>query len=191
LTKTGWAAQVVDVDVSAGSLVMSSTHLLPGPRALAGSAAGTLVVRGTTDRKKLVLDGGPFAADPGAPLALPAGPHRITLKTAHGDTTFSFMVFPDTPTEVVLREPPQSGETRSAVIAPAADYLPIDAFTVQGTKVVVRYQGHVVVAHFGDVSVRYDGAPVTYDGAPVSIGGKLYLPLALLEKLTDDTSNGK
>jgi hypothetical protein len=190
LTKTGWAAQVVAVDVSAGSLVMSSTHLLPGPRALAGSAAGTLVVRGTSDRKKLSLDGSPFPADPGTPLDLPAGPHRITLKTARGDMSVAFMVFPDTPTELVLREP-QAPDNRSAVIAPAGDYLPGDSFTVEGTKIVVRYEGHLVVAHFGDTSVRYDGVDVAYDGAPVSIAGKLYLPLALLEKLTDDTSKSK
>jgi hypothetical protein len=190
LSKTGWVARVVEVDVASGSLCMSSTQLLPGPRALAGSAVGTLVVRGPTDRKKLGLDGGPFAGDPRQPLDLPAGPHRITLKTARGDMTMAFTIFPDMPTEVVLREP-QSADNRSAVIAPASDYLPGDAFTVEGTKIVVRYEGHLVVAHFGDTSVRYDGSDVAYDGAPVSIAGKLYLPLALLEKLTDDTSKGK
>jgi hypothetical protein len=104
--------------------------------------------------------------------------------------TMAITIFPDMPTEVVLQEP-QTTENRSAVIAPAADYLPVDALTVEGTKIVVRYEGHLVVAHFGDALVRYDGADVAYDGAPASIAGKLYLPLALLEKLTDDTSKGK
>ncbi|MGP6158293.1 MAG: PEGA domain-containing protein [Vulcanimicrobiaceae bacterium] len=190
LSKTGWMAQVVDLEVPAGSLVMSSTQLIPGPRALAGSATGTLVLHGETDPKKLALDGSPFPGDPREPLAVPAGPHRITLKTSRGDMTMAFSVFPDTPTEVVLRQP-ENTDNRSVVIAPANDYLPDDAFTVQGTKIVVRYEGHLVVAHFGDTLVRYDGADVAYDGAPVSIAGKLYLPLALLEKLTDETSKGK
>jgi hypothetical protein len=33
-----------------------------------------------------------------------------------------------------------------------------------------------------------DGATVAFDSAPQSIGGKLFLPLELLQKLAGDTS---
>ena len=66
--------------------------------------------------------------------------------------------------------------------------MPDENFSVEGKKVVIRYAGHLVVGHLGDQQVRFDGATVAYDGAPQSIDGKLYLPLALLEKLTDDVS---
>ena len=190
LTKTGWALQEVSVDVPASSVAMSSTRLLPGPQAFAGTAAGTLVVRGSNDASKLILDGGRFPGDLHGPIPLPAGPHRITFVTPRGKTSRTFTVFPDTPTGVVLSAP-RSGESRSAVVAPASDYLPDGSFSLEGTKIVVRYEGHVVVAHLGDPSVRYDGADVAYDGSPLTIGGKLYLPLALLEKLTDDMSKGR
>ena len=90
----------------------------------------------------------------------------------------------------MLVEPRDAG-VRSAVVAPAEDYLPTDAFQVEGKKIVVRYAGHVVVAHVGDIGVRFDGATVEYGSAPESIGGKLYLPVELLEKLTDDTSKSR
>jgi hypothetical protein len=187
LTKTGWAAQELAVDIAAGGVIMSSTRLLPGSHALGGPASGTLVLRGVTDRKRLALDGAPLAADPRDPVPLAAGAHRLTLRTANGNMTVAFTIFPDTPTEVVLREPPSTG-SRSAVLAAADDYLPEGSYSVEGSKIVVRYEGHVAVAHLGDTSVRYDGARLAYDAAPVAIGGKLYLPIGLLEKLTDDTS---
>ena len=79
-------------------------------------------------------------------------------------------------------------DARSPVVAAAEDYLPDENFSVEGKKVVIRYAGHVVVGYLGEQQVRFDGATVAYDGAPQSIAGKLYLPLALLEKLTDDMS---
>ena len=52
-------------------------------------------------------------------------------------------------------------------------------------------KGILVVAHLGDVTVRFDGVPAVYDGAPETIAGRLYLPLELLKKLTDDPSKSK
>jgi hypothetical protein len=49
----------------------------------------------------------------------------------------------------------------------------------------------LVVAYLGEAQMRMDGATIEYDGVPQSIDGKLYLPLALLEKLADDMANGK
>jgi hypothetical protein len=50
--------------------------------------------------------------------------------------------------------------------------------------VVVRYGGHAVVAHLGELAVRYDGVPMSFDVAPSLIGGKLYLPIELLDRIT-------
>jgi hypothetical protein len=187
ITKTGWVVQEVDVNVPAGAVAMSSTHLAAGPRALAGNATGTIVLRDVPQGALLLLDGQPFSATNGKNVKLPAGPHRITLTTPRGKATHLINVLPDTTSEVVVREP-QSGGVRSPVVAAAEDYLPDENFSVEGKKVVIRYAGHLVVGHLGDQQVRFDGATVAYDGAPQSIDGKLYLPLALLEKLTDDVS---
>jgi hypothetical protein len=187
ITKTGWIVQEVDVNVPAGAVAMSSTHLAAGPRALAGNASGTIVLRDVPQGALLALDGQPFVATNGKNVKLSAGPHRLTLTTSRGKATRLINVLPETTSDVVLREP-KSGGVRSPVVAAAEDYLPDENFSVEGKKVVIRYAGHVVVGYLGEQQVRFDGTTVAYDGAPQSIDGKLYLPLALLEKLTDDMS---
>jgi hypothetical protein len=182
LTKTGWAAQQADVDVVAGGVAMSSSRLVAGAHAGGVEEAGVAVLRGVPAAAKLTLDGGIAISDPRVPLPLAAGVHQIVVTTSRGKLTRSFAVVPGTSTQVVLRAP-RSDETRSGVVALAEDYLPEDAFTLEGKKFVVRYAGHIVVGH--------DGALVAYDTAPESISGRLFLPLALLQKLTDDTSKSK
>ncbi|MBD5635840.1 MAG: PEGA domain-containing protein, partial [Candidatus Eremiobacteraeota bacterium] len=188
ITRTGWLVQEVDVSVPPGGVVMSSTRLAAGPRAFAVAPAGSVGVRQVTAGASLLLDGTAFNANPGQAVPLAAGPHQIAIVTPKGRATRSFTVLPDTATELVLRTEQSSGGARSAVVAPADDYVGSDAYTIEGQKIVLRTNGHLVVAHFGDTAVRYDGVAIAYDAAPTSIGGKLYLPLALLEKLSDDTS---
>ena len=112
------------------------------------------------------------------------------MSTPNGQVLRAFRIWPDTTTEVILR-PPAAGEGRSAVVAPAEDYLPYGSYALEGTKIVVRYGGHVVIAHVDVATVRYDGASLTFDSKPQTIGGRIYLPLELLEKLTADTSKTK
>ena len=187
VTKSGWAVRELDVSVSADVVALASTRLAPGPRVLAGTAKGNLVVRAVPAGATLALDDAPLAGPAGQPQSVPAGPHRLTVATAHGKTTMVVDVLPDTTTNVIVSSPRAGG--RSAVVAPAEDYLPTDAFSVSGTKVVIRYAGHVVIARLGDVTVRYDSNSEVYDAAAEEIGSKLYLPLGLLQKLAGDTSN--
>ena len=182
LTKTGWSVRVLEVEVEAGATALSSVELAPkAPRAGAASETGSYVLRGVPKGATVSIDG--LAVGDGARTgALPAGTHRVVLIVPRGRTTVAFEIVPGTTTEVVLHEPPEAA-SRSAVVAPASDYLPPGVCAVEGKKIVVRYSGHVVVAHFGENGVRFDGTPVSYAGAPESIGGKLYLPLELLERL--------
>jgi hypothetical protein len=182
ISKAGWVLQEGDVDVKAGGVAISTTQLTAGPRALAGSASGTVVVRTMPAHADVDIDGKP--AKRGKPVQLPAGTHHATLTTSHGKTTRAFLVLPDTATELVLQEPRDDDSGRSGVVAPAADYLPADAITVEGKKIVLRYGGRVGVAHLGETEARVDGTLLVCDAAPEEIGGKLYLPLELLEKMT-------
>ncbi len=185
LTKTGWTVADVDVAVSPGSIVMSSTRLSPGPRAAGGDADGSVALRGVPVGASFTLDGLPFVPS-SQPASLPAGQHHITMKTAHGRTSRQIDVVPDTTTQIVLQEP-KAAQAHTSIIAPAEDYLPTDAFTVTGKRIVVRYANHSVVGHIGDATLRVDDAQATFDAAPDVIGGRLYLPLVLLEKLAGDT----
>jgi hypothetical protein len=183
ITKTGWSVHETTVSVTPGAIALSSTTLVPGSRAMAGKARGTLALRGLPAGAEVTLDGAPFARDPQKQVPLPAGTHRVTIKTARGKTTRTFAIFPDTATQIVLREAPRD-DSRSPVVAPVDGYLPGSAWSLQGKKIVLRYGGHVVVAHLGETNVRFDGAKLSFDSAPQRIGRKLYLPLELLEKLS-------
>jgi len=187
LTLSGWAVQEVDVTVPSGGVVMSGTHLVPAAHAF-DAAAGSVVVGEKAPGAKLILDRAPWNPAQSGAVSLPAGQHHVAVVTPQGSTTRACTVLPGMTTSLVLHAEPSSAEARAAVVAPADDYVGADAYTVEGSKIVVRTSGHLVVAHFGDTSVRYDGATISFDSAPTSIGGKLYLPLALLQKLSADMS---
>lgn len=181
LTKTGWSVAESDVDVSAVAVTLRSLQLVPAARQKPG--AGTVSFHGLPAGAALEIDGRPASLQPGKPLTLGAGVHQLALATPGGKVGRSFTVYPDTATEVLLR-PLAAGAEASAIIAAAADYLPAEAFTVEGRKVVIRYEGHLVVGRLDEAAVRFDGKPLEFAGTPTVIGGKLYLPLPLLERLT-------
>jgi hypothetical protein len=183
ITKAGWVVQEVELTVPAGSVALSSTHLAPGPRTLAGMTTGSAIVRNVPAGATLAIDGAPARVGVGHAFSLPVGPHHIAMTTGHGRMTLAFTVLPDMMTDIVLAEP-HTAAAPSAVVAPADDYLPDEAIVVEGKKIVIRYEGHVAVAHFGETGAKLDGATLDLDGAPESIGGRVYLPLALLDKLT-------
>lgn len=189
LTKAGWNTVETAVVVTGGSLVTASTRLVPGNRGATPGEPGTLVVRGVPPGGTISVDGAPPSASKD-PRPMAAGSHQIVVDAAGARTTRAFTIYPGTTTGLVFGGSARV-ERRSAVVAPAEDYLPTNAFVVTGKRIVVRYLNHVVVAHFGESQVMLDGATVAFDSAPESIGGKLYLPLALLEKVTGDVSKGR
>jgi len=182
LSKTGWALRELVVEVRPAETALSAVRLsAKTPHPGAARATGNYVLRGVPRGATVLVDG--LAVRSLGPAALSAGEHRVALVTARGRTTLAFEVVPETTTEVLLREP-AGAEARSGVVAPVDRYLPVGVCAVEGKKIVVRYAGHVVVARFGENDVRYDGTLVSYAGTPESIGGKLYLPLELLQRLS-------
>ena len=188
LTKAGWNTVETEIVVTGGTVATSSTRLVPG-RGGISNEPGTLVVRGVPSGAKISVDGAPSTASK-EPRALAAGPHQVALDAAGARTTRTFTIYPGTTTDLVFGNSAHV-QRGSAVVAPAEDYLPTDAFVVSGNRIVVHYLKHVIVAHFGEAHVLLDGSVVVFDSAPVSIGGKLYLPLSLLEKVTGDVSNAR
>ena len=183
LTRSGWAEREVDVDVTAGLTTMSSFRMTQSPHAGAHASTGSVVFHGLGSGAHVTLDGGHDPRDPSGPIALSPGTHVAVVVTHDGKTTRTFTVYPDTTTHVVVARA-AADAAKAAVVAPAEEFLPTDAYRVDGKKVTVVYARHVVVAKIGDPNVRYDGVTVAYDAAPSMIGGRLYLPLALLVKLT-------
>jgi len=192
MLKGGWTAQELNIAVVRGTVAMASSRLSSGKRQPVGTGveSGTLVVRDTPAGAEIFLDGSPLVSVPSRGLVLPAGTHELAVRTARGRSTRAVTIYPDLTTDVIARETAGRRDA-SAVVAPAEDYLPTNAFAVEGRRITVRYAGHVVIARFGETTYRVDGTATDFDSAPESIGGKLYLPLALLEKLSGDVSNGR
>jgi hypothetical protein len=189
LTKPGWNTVETAVVVSGGTLATSSTRLAPGNHGAGPNEPGTLVVRGVPPGGTVAVDGAPPSASREA-RAMAAGSHQVVVDAAGARTTRTFTIVPGTTTGLVFGASNRI-ERRSAVVALAEDYLPTNAFVVSGKRIVIHYLKHVIVAHFGESQVSLDGAVVAFDSAPESIGGKLYLPLELLEKVTGDVSKGR
>ena len=182
LSRTGWNTQDLNVSVVAGTTSLASAALtrmaLP-----ARGGEGFFTVRGSPIRS-LLLDGNVLAPDKLGAYAVPSGLHTLVAQTANGRMTRTLTIYPDMHTDIILRV---SEETpHSAVVAPAADYLPADAFKIDGARVTIKYAHHQVAAMLGAVTYRYDGRSVNYDAAPTMIGTGLYLPLELLKQLTAD-----
>lgn len=179
ITRTGWQAQRLPIQISGGGITMMSLRLLPTTQP---GAEGTFVLRGVK-ATRVLLDGKRLFADATAPITAGPGAHELEVSTPRGKITRPFAVVPHTETEVVIRDAPQTHSARAAVDAPAAEYLPDEAVRIVDRRIVVRYAGHEVIGRLGDPVVRYDGAPTTYESAPTQIAGRLYLPLDLLQKL--------
>jgi hypothetical protein len=181
LNRTGWVSQDIDVSVVAGRTAMSSVALTHADARVVHDSAGSFTVKGMTLRSVL-LDGGPIMPDGGGAYSAPPGTHELVAQTSAGKMTRTITIYPDMRTDVVLRD--DDTTPRSAVVAPASDYLPASAVKIDGPRVTIRYAHHEVDAMVGTVAYHVDGRSVTFDAAPTLIGVALYLPLELLKQLT-------
>jgi PEGA domain len=187
LTRTGWAVREAQIDVAGGGVAMWSTKLSLEATAGEEKGRGTVSVRGLLKGAKVSVDGAP-AREIRAPLALPEGLHTIAFTGVHGMVMRAFTVLPDMNSALLLREQASPASLTSSmhvgVIVSATDYLPKEAISEQGKSLLIRYQGHEVVAHLDHPWMRVDGKVVSYNSAPATINGKLYLPLDLLDFIT-------
>jgi hypothetical protein len=180
LTKTGWQSQDIDVSVVAGVTSLSSVQMARAPsRTRAGS--GFVAIRGIAARE-IAIDGQAVKADKSGFFPAGAGLHELSVSTPGGKFNRSITVYPDMRTDVLVRE--DGAAARSTVVAPASDFLNAEEIKIEGSRVSLHHHGHDVVAMVGSLSYRLDGSRVNFDAAPTLIGGKLYLPIDLLNQLT-------
>jgi hypothetical protein len=180
LTKTGWQSQDLDVSVVAGVTSLSSVQMARAPsRTRAGS--GFVAIHGIAPRE-IAIDGQAVKPDKSGFFPASAGMHEVSVSTSGAKFSRSITVYPDMRTDVLVRE--DETATRSAVVAPATDFLTAEEIKIEGSRVTLHHHGHDVVATVGSVSYRVDGSHVNFDAAPTLIGRKLYLPIDLLSQLT-------
>ncbi len=188
--KSGWISQELSVDIAPDAIAMPSVRLLMAAHPARGT--GAYLVRKTPPGAQIAVDGVPAPED-GREAALSAGTHHLTVTTSKGTLGQVLVIYPDTTTIVALLGAAtiEAPHPSAAVIAPASDYLPDGSYTVAGGRFIVHVGGHEVVGSVGVAPLRFDGVTISYDAAPAIIGGRLYLPLALLEKLTGKSAKPK
>ena len=179
VTKTGWTSQ--DVPVSVGGRVALSTVVLQhGPLGYP-KTPGFLVVHGATGT--IFVDGSPRESDQRGQIALAPGPHTIVMRGTRGKMTRAVSIYPEMRTDVLVRADVTVEDGPASVVAPAEDYLADGEYKVTGTRLAIHHAGHIVLGRIGESVYTLDGHDVSYGSGPTLLGTKLYLPLALLEKI--------
>ncbi len=179
LTRTGWTAEDLAVAIAAAQTQTTSVVLTRDGKT--AEAAGTIAFHAGDRLGPVLVDGLPVTPAKDGTIGVPAGAHDVTVTLPQGKQTRTVTVYPQTRTDVVL-----GADTviRSIVVAPADDYLPASAVHLDGTRLVVHYAGHDVIAKLGTTAYTVDKRVVAYDSPPTVIKNRIYLPLELLTMLT-------
>lgn len=178
LIRTGWNTEDLTVDIAPSQTQTTSVVMVRDGKT--PEAGGTIAFHASDRLGPITIDGEPAALSKDNTIAVSSGTHDVTITGAQGKQTRSVTVYPQTRTDVVVG-PDVTQST--AVIAPADDYLPASAVHLEGTRLVVRYNGHEVVAKLGATSYLVDKRVLTYNSPPTVIRNRVYLPLDLLTLL--------
>jgi hypothetical protein len=179
LTRTGWNPEDLAVAIAAAQTQTTSVVLVRDGKT--AETGGTIVIHATGRLAGVAIDGAPALAAKDGTYPASAGAHDLTITTAQGKQTRTVTVYPETRTDVVAGT---DAPPRSVVIAPADDYLAAGDVHLDGPRLVVRHDGHEVIAHLGLTSYTIDRRAVSYDAPPTVIHNRVYLPLELLTMLT-------
>jgi hypothetical protein len=191
VTKAGWISQELTIVVQASAVAMAGVELSAATAHPGASPrpSGAYILRRGPSGASFSIDGEPVKIG-AQPVSISSGIHRLSVVTAKGSVTREFDVFPGTTTALALLAAAPGAPARATVIAQCSDYLPDGSYSIASNRFSIRYNRHEVAGDIGVSAVRFDGVAVAYDAAPAIIGGRLYLPIALLEKLTAKSATG-
>ena len=186
LTRSGWQPQSTAVDVIVGrvttvSAVLATSDASPRP---ASHPKGTLSVRGANGAKVFV-DGVPLPT-PYESQPLDSGEHILLVLRGKQHQTSSIRIYPQTTTTVSLqpRSESQALTQSDEMLASLQDYVPPSDFSVSADQITIHYKGVEVECAVGSHSYVLNGKPGNLSVAPAMVGGKPYLPVSLLERIT-------
>jgi PEGA domain len=191
LTRAGSLPQTTTADVGAGRIATVSV-VLPQNAATgrtAGKTSGVVRVRAPAD-VKLFLDGAALSAA-AEPRSTPAGDHVLMIVSKGGGRSMRIVhVYPQLTTVVELSRTsgPAAGAAAAAddedTLAPLADFVPADSFSINGDEITVHYRGVELQCTIGSRGYLYNGKPGSLAVAPAMVGKKAYLPLTLLHRIS-------
>ncbi|MBV8151015.1 MAG: PEGA domain-containing protein, partial [Candidatus Eremiobacteraeota bacterium] len=138
--KTGWDSHEVDVKVG-GALPFQFVDFALERSSRAPRADGKIAIHSAVPFEDLTLDGVPVKTSTAGTLDAHPGPHDVGARLQQHKIVRRVVVYPETTTNVVLREAGETDE-RAGVLAPAANYLPPSDVTLDGARLIIRHNGH-------------------------------------------------
>jgi len=191
LSSAGWQPQSTAFDVSVGritpvSVIMARVTSAAGTMPSKGQ--GTLAVAGGPPGARVYIDGVAIGAMPVEPKTVGAGYHIVTLEPTGKNATKSTRivdVFPNVTTAVEfapsiatsLAPPPDD------ILEPVDTVVPGNGVVISGNDVTIHYRGIEIECTIGSRSYTFNGRAQTLSIPPALVGGKVYLPLSLLQRL--------
>jgi copper amine oxidase-like protein/PEGA domain-containing protein len=191
LSRAGWQPQSASFDISVGritpvSVIMQRVSSQAVSQSTKGQ--GTLVVAGGAPGAKVYVDGVVIGTFPVEPKTVEAGYHIVTLEPPGKNpvkSTRVVNVFPNVTTAVAFSEaasvsaqPPPDD-----ILEPIDSVVPINGVVVAGNDVTIHYRGIEVECEIGSRTYTLNGRAGTLAVSPALVGGKVYLPLSLLQRI--------
>lgn len=190
ISRAGWNVQTAGVDVNVGqttpiSLVLQ--RIVPGPgQSDASKSPGLLSVRGSAG-DTVFIDGvraGPLPIDA---KSVQGGFHIVTVTGKNAERLTRVVdVFPDTLSVisvVAIQSGSGGGSAADDVLASLLTYLPDANVAIAGDVIAIHGRGLELQCSVGSRDYTLNGKPGTFTIAPALVGGRVYLPLSLLERL--------
>jgi hypothetical protein len=190
ISRAGWNVQTAGVDVNVGqttpiSLVLQ--RIVPGPgQSDASKAPGLLSVRGTAGDTAFI-DGARAGSLPIEAKSVQGGFHIVTV-TGKNAQRFTRVVdvFPDTLSVIsvaAIQSGAGGGNAADDVLASLLTYVPGANVVIAGDVIAIHGRGLELQCSVGSRDYTLNGKPGTFTIAPALVGGRVYLPLSLLERL--------
>ena len=182
--KTGWVSREQHVTiVDRQPFAFVDFQLDRDRECAAGNGTARRCMRSRPIRSGRRWTAPPCAARTGGKLISRPAITTFVVETADADgsrgTSSSIR---ETMTNVVLRAGGENDD-RTVVVAPTSNYLPATDVVLDGKRITIRHNGHLVNGSLGDSTMTIDGDPMTFDAAPAVIAGKLLLPLDLYVRI--------
>ena len=194
LSRSGWQPQTTMFDVFVGriepvSVVMQRVPQTPPAPSTQAKGQGALAVRGGPAGAKMFIDGVLVGTLPVEPRTVQAGYHIVTVAPP-GKKSVKQMrivdVYPNTTTAVAFvaaaTASTQSGAADD-ILEPVDTYVPLNNVVVSGNDVTIHYRGMEVECAIGSRTFTINGKAGTLEVPPAVVGGRIYLPLSLLQRV--------
>jgi len=190
VSRAGWNVQTAGVDVNVGqttpiSLILQ--RIVPGPgQSDASKAPGLLSVHGTAG-DTVFIDGARAGSLPLEAKTVQGGFHIVTVTGKSAERLTRVVdVFPDTLSVIsvaAIQSGAGGGSAADDVLASLLTYLPGANVVIAGDVIAIHGRGLELQCSVGSRDYTLNGKPGTFTIAPALVGGRVYLPLSLLERL--------